>query len=669
MATFSVAPACPQGVEVLREQGVPCLLARVLVARGITTWELAKTLIEPFSLESHNPFLLEDMELATQRIHKALTEGELIAVFGDYDVDGITATSLLTKGLMELGGRVISYIPKRFGEGYGLNNGALDHLKAQGVAVVVTVDCGISGFGQVEHGNSLGLDMIITDHHSCPEKLPPALAVVNPRREDNRYPFSKLAGVGVALKLVQALSPPEMWDAIIEEYCDLVAVGTVADVMPLLEENRYLVARGLKKLNQNPLLGFEKLLKETAREKVVTASTIGFSVAPRVNAAGRLDCTQVALELLLTQNEEKGTKLAQELCQLNIERQGIEGKILEECLSILEKNPPNSVVFLWKADWHPGVLGIVASRLAERYHRPAFILCSREGVGKGSCRSYGGINLYEVLTQCSPALIGFGGHAQAAGFTAEEDKLEQLEAALVEAVDSIPETDATRGASAISVDLTVAISDLSLEEIQGLEGLEPCGAECSRPVFRIEGAEIRQATMVADGKHLKLRLWQQGAEIEGIYFHYKGEPIYIGQMVNVACYPRINHFRGIDSPQIQVFHVQPQVTAGEKLIEKLTKKEVFTPEEATSLLPVRATFVFVWKWLQKRNAQENLAQLCSGLESLTQLPPQQGQVCLAVFLEGDLITLTAGRQLEFPAQREKMDLEQTPIMQHLRSCL
>lgn len=666
MATFTVATPNPQGEATLIGEGMTPLLARVLAARGLDGASAVQGVLNPLGLPSYDPFLLPDMDRAVERIGLALSQGEKMAVFGDYDVDGITSTCLLTQHLQELGGEVVSYIPKRFGEGYGLNNQALESLHGQGVSLVITVDCGISGYRQVEHGNGLGLDLIITDHHSCPAKLPPALAVVNPRREDSDYPFDKLAGVGVALKLVQALSPKDQWDEVIGRYCDLVAVGTVADVMPLVDENRYLVALGLEKLNQDPLVGLAKLLEEATRDLKVTATTIGFTIAPRVNAAGRLDETHIALELLLTQEEERGRLLAQELCALNGKRQAIEGKIVEECLALLEENPPGAVVFLWREDWHPGVLGIVASRLAEKFHRPAFILCSRDGVGKGSCRSYGKVDLYQVLTSCKSLLLGFGGHAQAAGFTAGEGALEALKLALEEAVEAIcPEVTSKE----ISVDGRATALELNLEQIKSLEALEPCGAGCPRPSFLMEGAEVRLSTPVGEGgKHLRVRLAQGGAEIDGIYFHYRGPRIFSGQWVDLAFYPRVNAYRGTESPQIQIFALEPIRASCELLLEKLQEKGDFSQEEAGGLLPERNSFVLVWHWLKDWRSWGNLSLISQGVDQVAGLAPGQGQVCLAVFLEGGLVALDDKEGVLFPPQKEKADLEQSPIIQHLQRC-
>lgn len=668
MASYAVAPACPKETEVLISGGVSPLLARVLSSRGITSMEEANQLICPLQLTSHDPFLLEDMEKAVARIHAAIAAGETIAVFGDYDVDGITSTSLLTKGLGELGATVISYIPKRFGEGYGLNNGALDRLKNQGVSLVITVDCGISGYTQVEHGNSLGLDMIITDHHSCPAQLPPALAIVNPRRENSPYPFDKLAGVGVALKLVQALSPSSQWEDVLRRYSDLVAVGTVADVMPLVDENRYLVALGLEKLNNNPLVGLQQLLEESSREKEVTSTTIGFNVAPRVNAAGRLDETHIALELLLTKDVDQGRKLALELCQLNTQRQAIEGEIVEECLAMLEKEPPGSVVFLWQQDWHPGVLGIVASRLAEKFHRPAFILCTREGIAKGSCRSYGKINLYDVLTECAPELKGFGGHAQAAGFTVAESNLNGLKKALENAVGELPEGGISQE---IKVDARVTIGDISIGEIKGLEALEPCGASCPRPTFCMEGAEVRYANLVAEGKHLRLRVALDGREVDGIYFHYTGKPLEHGTRIDLAFYPRINSFRGTETPQMQIFSIKDleEPPQGEDLLVKLQERGYFTSEEAKALIPERSAFVTMWNWLKKQAKSKGLSQVSQEVTKASLLPYGQEQVCLAVFLERGLVKLDSNGGVAFPPQSQKIDLEQSPIMVHLQGCI
>ncbi|MEG2120324.1 MAG: single-stranded-DNA-specific exonuclease RecJ, partial [Pseudoflavonifractor sp.] len=343
------------------------------------------------------------MDKAVARIEKALRDGEKIAVFGDYDVDGITSTCLLTHYLRGRGGYVRPYIPNRLDEGYGISREAVAFLHEKGITLMVTVDCGITAVEETQYAAELGMDVVITDHHECKDVLPPAVAVVDPHRRDCDYPFTELAGVGVALKLVMALGGTAQFT----EYVDLAAIGTVADVMQITGENRAIVAIGLAQLCPSKRPGLRALLREAGVEgKPVTTVTIGYSLAPRLNAAGRMGQAEVAARLILTEDEGQAQGLAQQLCDLNRERQNVEGGICEGCMEQLDREPSLAqyAIVMSGSDWHQGVVGIVASRLAEKYGAPAFMICVQDGKGKGSCRSYGNLNLFEALEACSDLL-------------------------------------------------------------------------------------------------------------------------------------------------------------------------------------------------------------------------------------------------------------------------
>ena len=330
-----------KAVLALRESGLPALAALALCARGVEDPEAARAFLSAGEGELPDPFLMKDMDKAAERVALALERGEHMAVYGDYDVDGITSTCLLTRFLRERGGRVTPYIPDRLEEGYGLNREALNTLRERGVSLIVTVDCGITALEEADYAASLGLDLVITDHHECKERLPRALAVVDPRQKDCGYPFPCLAGVGVALKLALALTPPEEREGVLEDYADLAAVGTVADVMKLTGENRAIVRRGLSRLERDPRPGFRALLRESrAEDRGVNASTVGFTLAPRINAAGRMGRPALAAELFLTDDPIRAEELSRSLCALNRERQQTEALIFQECLDRLEREPP-----------------------------------------------------------------------------------------------------------------------------------------------------------------------------------------------------------------------------------------------------------------------------------------------------------------------------------------
>ena len=406
---WKVAPPCPEGKARLERDGLPPLLARVLSARGVEDWEQARRLLSPEEEPLLDPMGLKDMPRAAARVRLAIERGELVAVYGDYDVDGITATCLLTEFLTGAGARVLPYIPCRLEEGYGLNREAVASLAAQGATLLITVDCGITAVEETAYAKSLGLDVVITDHHACKEVLPDAAAVVDPCRPDCPYPFKGLAGVGVALKLAMAAAGPEGAPAVLERLCDLAAVGTVADVMPMAGENRRIVSLGLAALNPPRRTGFSWLIRCAAQEdKPINSVCVGYTLAPRINASGRMGRAMVAVELLLTRDSVRAQELALELCQLNRERQLIEGDIFQQCVQRLERAPQAGAIVLADEGWHQGVVGIVASRLTERYGCPAFMICLDQGVGKGSCRSWGGVNLFELLRACAPLLESFG---------------------------------------------------------------------------------------------------------------------------------------------------------------------------------------------------------------------------------------------------------------------
>ena len=375
--------------------GYPMLLSQLLSVRGVSSPEEAALLLDRERELSHSPYLMKDMDRAADRIRRALADGERIAVFGDYDVDGITSTVLLVDYLRSRGADCLKYIPRRVEDGYGLGKEALRALNDQGVTLVITVDCGITGVEEARWAREIGLDLVITDHHECREVLPDAAAVVDPRRSDCPYPFKHLAGVGVALKLVLALDE-QREESLFARYCTLAAIGTVADVMPMTGENRTIVCRGLEAIGSTDFLGLQALLRETGlADREISSIQIGFVLAPRINAAGRMGAAELAADLLLTDDPARAEVLARELCGLNRERQAVEQEIFAQAVEQIEFLPDGerSALVLSSESWHQGVVGIVASRLSEKYSCPSFMIHLQNGIGKGSCRSYGGFNL------------------------------------------------------------------------------------------------------------------------------------------------------------------------------------------------------------------------------------------------------------------------------------
>ena len=677
---WKIANPSPDGRARLEQAGISSLLACVLSARGVTEPEQAWKLLTPGEEPLLDPMLLKDMDRAVLRVTRALKRGETIAVYGDYDVDGITATCLLTDCLTRLGGRVRSYIPDRLEEGYGLNEEAVLHLARQGVTLIITVDCGITAAREVEFARELGIDVVITDHHECKQAIPEAAAVVDPHRPDCPYPFKGLAGVGVALKLAMAAAGPDRAGLVFREYADLAAVGTVADVMPMTGENRTIVQTGLAALAHPRRVGLAQLMEEAGLgDKPVTSVSIGYTLAPRINAAGRMGQADLAAELLLTRDPGRAAALAQELCALNRERQTIECEIFQECVQRLERRPQSGVILLADEHWHQGVVGIVASRLTEKYSCPVFMVCLDQGMGKGSCRSWGGVNLFHLLTQCQDLLEGFGGHAMAAGFTVREENIPALERRLRQLV--LEEQAGEELPSLLDIDAAVLPQELTVEAVEALDALEPCGAGNPRPVLVLTGAHVISAAQVGRGRHLKLRLEGRGVPLDAIFFSVDGSELGLtpGCRVDVAFYPQINDFRGVRSVQLQVVdlrHAMTRAQLEQSIYEKYRRGEPLSPQEAQSLLPTRAEFVCLWRYLERQCAgqtflEDTLARIAqksarSGGQSER---PNHTLVCLEVMEERGLISLErqSGRvQITLHRLEHKVDLNASAILRRLR---
>ena len=666
--------------EELEQAGVPPLLAAVLSARGIRTREEAQALLAPGETPLEDPMGLRDMDRAVRRIRRALETGETVAAYGDYDVDGITSTCLLTDCLSRLGGRVLPYIPDRLEEGYGLNSEAVSALAAQGVTLIVTVDCGITAGAETAFAASLGVDVVVTDHHECKESLPPACAVVDPRRTDCPYPFKGLAGVGVALKLAMAVAGAERAERVFLKYADLAAVGTVADVMPMTGENRTIVQTGLAALAHPRRLGFAQLIQEAGLgDRPLTSVSVGYTLAPRINAAGRMGKAGLAAELLLTRDPDRAAELARELCELNRERQAVEGEIFQDSVRRLEETPQEGVILLADGGWHQGVVGIVASRLAEKYGCPAFMVCLDQGVGKGSCRSWGGINLFQLLARCGDLLEGFGGHALAAGFTVREEKLPELSARLRRLV--MEEHRGEELPSVLEADAAVLPQELTVEAVEQLDWLEPCGTGNPRPVLVLTGAHVLSAAQVGRGRHLKLRLEARGVPLDAIFFSADGGELGLtaGCRVDVAFYPQINEFRGLRSVQLQVVDLRRAMTRAQleqSIYEKYRRGERLTPVEAQSLLPTRAEFICLWRYLKRQSAGQpilrdtvpRIARRAARSGGQPELPTHT-LVCLEVMEERGLLTLVQqSGQLEIILHQleHKVDLNASAILKKLR---
>lgn len=657
--------------------GVPELVGRVLSARGIAGEEEARAFLRCDPGLFLDPFQMKDMDRAAARLKQALDNGETIAVYGDYDVDGVTATCLLYDFFCSLGAKVLWYIPRRLEEGYGLNPSGLDALKERGADLVVTVDCGITAADEVEYAKSLGMEVIITDHHACKDALPGAAAVVDPHRPDCPYPFKGLAGVGVALKLAMALGAD--W----RRYVDLAALGTVADVMPLVEENRAIVHQGLEVINASPRLGIRALLDAAGAEGKVNAVTLGYTLAPRINAAGRLGVTEISVSLLLSRDPDEARSLAETLCDLNRQRQGLEGDIFKQCVARTESElAGDAAIVLDGEGWHQGVVGIVASRLAERFRRPAFMIAvdTIRGVrmGKGSCRSCGGICLFDALESCEDILEGYGGHAMAAGFTVREENIPALRRRLCEWVAAHP---GETGGNLLTVDVELPDTGLlTVEEVEGLDVLEPFGAGNPKPVFVLPRTSLVAMDEVGlDGKHMRLRLRSRDSRLPAIFFSYPKEEwsYHPGDRVDVAFTPQINEYHGKRTVQLVLQDVRDvaETVQERQLYRKYRQGEALTAWEARALIPTRSEFEALWRYLRAQAPlwMESAPHLSYRLAETMALQESLGRtmVGLEVFAERGLLTVEVAAQGRFNVtlcpREGKVDLEDSPILAALRA--
>ena len=668
---WAVAPT-----EAAPTPGVPELVGRVLAARGISDEASARAFLRCDPGLFLDPMGLKDMDKAVARLRTALERKETIAVYGDYDVDGVTATCLLYDFFQRQGAKVLWHIPRRLEEGYGLNPGGLDALKAEGADVVVTVDCGITAVDEVEYAKSIGLEVIITDHHACKETIPAALAVVDPHRPDCTYPFKGLAGVGVALKLAMALGAD--W----KRYVDLAALGTVADVMPLVEENRAIVHQGLAVINATPRPGIQTLLEAAGAEGRVNAVTLGYTLAPRINAAGRLGVTQVSVELLLSRELDQARPLAEELCRLNRRRQALEGEIFQQCVERVEADEAEDAAIVLSGEgWHQGVVGIVASRLAERFHRPAFMIAldPDTAMGKGSCRSAAGVSLFDALESCADLLEGYGGHAMAAGFTVLEENIPALRRRLCAWV----EDHRAEGAAGAGLTVDVALPDphlLTVEEVESLDMLEPFGAGNPKPVFTLpRTALVAMDRVGVDGKHLRLRLRCRSDSLGAIFFSCPkvGWEYRLGERVDVAFTPQVNEYHDRRTVQLVVQDVRDvaELAQERQLYHKYRRGEALAPWEAQALIPTRSEFEALWRYLRSQAPlrMESAPHLSYRLAQTMELQESLGRtmIGLEVFAERGLLTVEAGNQDKFNVTLRprdgKVDLEDSPILAALRA--
>jgi single-stranded-DNA-specific exonuclease len=531
------------------------MLARTLINRGIDDIKEAERFIKADIKDLHDPFLMTDMEKAVDRILVAIEENERICIYGDYDVDGITSTALCVNTLRKLEADVMHYIPVRADEGYGLNHEAIEYIAEQGASLIVTVDCGIRSVDVVETVKQSGMDIIITDHHECGDILPDAFAVVNPHRQDCSYPFKELAGVGVAFKLMQGVTESIGYSELLFEAIDIAAIGTIADVVPLLNENRIIVKNGLEKLITTENVGLKALIDICdLKDKQITSYNIAFIIAPRINAAGRLADASRCVELLITEDENLAYEIAEELEKENKERQRIEAEILEQAVKKLTEHYDVEncrIIVLDEQNWHPGVIGIVASRIVDQFSKPAVLIAKDDTMGKGSARSMSGFNLYEAMCQCSELFEKFGGHEMAAGLTIKTSNIEALRKKINEVAEQmlqggelLPE---------ILVDYKLEPTDVNLQVAKQLKGLEPFGMGNPNPNFVYRNLQVLDRKLVgASNKHLSLNLYDGSNSIKAIAFNMGNlyNVLSSGKKIDIICCMDINLWNNNESVQL-----------------------------------------------------------------------------------------------------------------------
>jgi single-stranded-DNA-specific exonuclease len=534
--------------------GISTLVTKLLMTRGFKDVEEARRMLHTQDVQFHDPFLLSGMIEAVERIQHAIEKGEKIRIYGDYDCDGVSSTTLFIHVLHQLGAIFDYYIPNRFTEGYGLNNAALDQAKIEDVSLIITVDTGISARDQIAYGESIGLEFIVTDHHEPPEQLPECVAVINPKKPGCSYPYKYLAGAGVAFKLGQALLGRVPFELV-----DLATIGTIADLVPLTGENRLIAYHGLIALNNTKHIGLEALLEVAGlADEVINERHVGFAIGPRINASGRLETADKAVELLISQDRDQALLLAEEIDNINQQRQTMVDEITKEAIEWVEEKYPDikpKALVVAKEGWNAGVIGIVASRLVERYYLPTIVLAIDEekGIAKGSARSIEGFDMYQALCQCQEWLPHFGGHPMAAGMTLKAEDLVHLRQRLDQLAEQWIKEDDLKPVT--SIDISCRIDEITLETIQELDKLAPYGVGNPKPMILLEKMNIKELRQVGtEQQHLKCQLEQEGAILDGIGFSL-GEvasEISIGAQLDVLGQLDINEWNGTKKPQIMM---------------------------------------------------------------------------------------------------------------------
>lgn len=613
MKKWLCSPA-PAGVnnEITAQFGE--LLGGVMLSRGITTLDRAREFFGCSSLS--DPLLLKDMESAVDVIRQALDEGKKITVYGDYDCDGVTSTAMMYGYLDAMGAEVEYYIPDR-SEGYGMNIPALEKILDQGTELIITVDNGVSAVEEAEYIRQRGAQLVITDHHQPPQELPVCEACVNPHRQDDNSPFKELCGAGVVLKLLCALEEDE--EFVMEQYAELAAVGTIGDVMPLVGENRYIVRRGIEDIRASQNIGIDRLLRTAGvSPESVDATTVAFSICPRINAAGRIAAADKAVQLLMADSPEQAGLLSEELNLMNENRRAEEARIMEDVSRQLESDPSilrERVLVVSGEGWHHGVIGIVAARLLEKYGKPVLMISVENGEARGSARGVDGFSIYKLLDRCSRVLTKFGGHPKAGGFSLPADRVEDFRQMVYafcrECYPKMPEY-------TVSADMEITGDRLTEEALNSLSQLEPCGEGNQRPVFLLRNCTVESKRALKDGRYTSFELRSGGVKLKALCFGIPFAKFHPeqGSMVDIIAAAELNEFRGVKSVTLKVQELRPsgfredRFFAAQRTYEEISRGEGCDSRLAPRVIPDRNALMAVYDLLRKYGGAMSAEELC-----------------------------------------------------------
>lgn len=683
--TFSEKYSEETAQRIAEETGLPLLPSRVLAARGVKDRESAARYLNKSPKDLFDPMLLPDMAKAVDIIKNALNHGDKIAVYGDYDVDGVTSTSILIKYLRTQDADCTYYIPDRLNEGYGLSECAIRKLAEQGVHLIITVDTGITAVEEVRYAHELGLRIVVTDHHECKDAIPAADAVVNPKRPDSGYPFKDLAGVGVAFKLICALAGPEKFDEILCDYSPLTALGTVADLMPLVSENRAIASFGMKMLEADLSPGYIALARhcELDEHKRTSAISISYVIAPRINAAGRFGCAEKSVELFLTDDPVRADILAGELCALNRQRQAMENDIRDEAMEKIAREcdiENDRAIVLWNENWHHGIIGVVTSKLADSLGKPVILLCVEGDEARGSGRSVEGFNLFAALQANAEYLLKFGGHELASGLTLKTENLEAFRTAFLAYAKRELKPEAC--IPTVNVDCEARPEDFSLDSVESLSVLEPFGMANPQPLFCLRDLRVVCVSPIGNDRHTRLILAAGPLRFDAVHFGAcAGDAPYVkGSAVDILFCADINMFRG-KSVQFVIRDIRLTETARQCNEQDIAIYQTFcaggsiTPRQANHIVPCRNEQIAVWRYISANSTDGKFRcppeDAALRIRSERGLPLNAGKllVCCAVFAEFNLMEFSYDGEImkvQLPQECLKKDISGSRIMARLR---